>query len=55
MRHEKTRNNLEEYLFGDLELPQDPPNLSYLMTITVRRRRFMQQEPQSTPQQALKR
>ena len=41
-QNEGKRANLEEYLFGDLDLPKDPPSLAHLSQITVRRRRLLQ-------------
>ena len=45
MRSERSENKkrstiLEEYLFGDLDLPREVPSLQDLMTVTVRRRCF---------------
>jgi hypothetical protein len=49
MRQDARHRSLEEYLFGDLELPREVPSLAELSQITVRRRRYLQPDAPLQP------
>ncbi|MCC6812268.1 MAG: hypothetical protein IT381_32905 [Deltaproteobacteria bacterium] len=56
MRHDSKNRipaNLEEYLFGDLELPRELPTLTHLTTNLITRRRLrIDAQPLVLPQAA---